>query len=251
MSGHNKWSTIKHKKAKVDAKRGKIFTKLIREIVVATKEGGKDADGNPRLRSAMIAARSANMPNDKIDKAIKRGAGEIEGAIYEQCTYEGYGPGGVAYLIEVLTDNKNRAVAEIRHAFSKHGGNLGTDGSVAWMFEHKGTVEVTAEEGADFDDLYMEAAEAGADDVEAGDPNHCVYCEFTELNKVASALEGAGYTLASAKGSWIPTTPCPVEGKTVDSTMRLIDRFEENDDVQHVYTNADISDEEMERLANS
>ncbi|MCB9547209.1 MAG: YebC/PmpR family DNA-binding transcriptional regulator [Myxococcales bacterium] len=247
MSGHNKWSTIKHKKGKADAARGKLFTKLIREIQIAAREGGKDADGNARLRAAILAARGSNMPKDTIERAILRGAGELEGEEFEEITYEGYGTGGVAFFVEVLTTNRNRAVAEVRHKFTKAGGNLGTDGSVAWMFERKGLVEIDAE-GVDFDELFLAAAEAGAEDVERGEP-HAVYCDFSLTNAVSIALEQAGFSVLSAKPTMVPTTPMDVEGDLALSTFKLMTALDDLDDVQNVYTNANISDEEMERLA--
>ena len=248
MSGHNKWSTIKHKKAKVDAARGKLFTRLIRELVVATREGGKDPDGNARLRSAIIAARNANMPNDTVDRAIKRGAGEIEGATYEEVTYEGYGPGGVAFFIETTTDNRNRTVAEIRHLLSKRGGNLGTDGSVAWMFERKGLIEIKKGDH-DFDAIFEAALEAGADDVEAGGEIFAVYTEFTDLHEVSGAPEAAGFEISESKPVRLPNTPMSVEGSTAEQTLAIMELLEEHDDVANVFTNADISDAEMERLS--
>lgn len=248
MSGHNKWSTIKHKKAKADAARGKLFTRLIRELVVATREGGKDADGNARLRAAITAARNANMPNDTVDRAIKRGAGEIEGAHYEEVTYEGYGPGGVAFFIEATTDNRNRTVAEIRHLLGKRGGNLGTDGSVAWMFERKGLVEV--KKGAHkFDAIFEAALEAGAADVEVGDEVFEVYTEFTDLHEVAGALEAAGFDVSESKPVRVPSTPMAVEGQVAEQTLAIMELLDEHDDVSNVFTNADISDDEMDRLS--
>lgn len=250
MSGHNKWSTIKHKKAKADAARGKLFTKLIRELVVATKEGGKDPDGNHRLRAAITAARNANMPNDTVDRAIKRGAGELEGVNYEEVTYEGYGPGGVAFFIETTTDNRNRTVAEIRHLLSKRGGNLGTDGSVGWMFDRKGLVEVKKGDH-DFDAIFEAALEAGAEDVEAGDETFLIYCAFTDLHEVSGALEAAGFDLAETKPVRLPTTTVAVEGSTAETTLAIMELLDEHDDVANVFTNADISDAEMERLSGS
>ena len=244
MSGHNKWSTIKHKKGRADAARGKLFTKLIREIVVATRSGGKDAEGNPRLRAAIIAARGANMPKDTIERAVKRGSGELEGETYEELTYEGYGPGGVAFMIDALTSNRNRTVAEVSHAFAQRGGNLGTDGSVAWMVERRGFVGVSSEE-TDFDTLFEAAVEAGADDVEAGDPLHAVYCEFSDLHGVSSGLESAGFSIMEVKAVRIATNTMAVEGKDVEKTIKLMEMLDELDDVQNVYSNADISDEDL------
>ena len=248
MSGHSKWSTIKHKKGKLDAARGKIFTKLIRELTVATKAGGKDADSNPRLRAAILAARASNMPNDTIDRAIKRGAGEIEGEIYEELTYEGYGPGGVAILIEATTTNRNRTYPEIRAMFNKNGGNLGSDGSVGWMFEQKGVIELDGK-NKNFDQVFEGAVEAGADDVEEGEEeNFFVYCAFKELHTVAKALETAKFTLKSVKGTRIPTNTTAITGELVAANLKLIDLIDEHDDVQNVYSNADISDEELAKL---
>ncbi len=248
MSGHNKWSTIKHKKGRLDAARGKLFTKLIRELVVSAREGGGDADGNPRLRAAVLAARGANMPKDTIERAIKRGSGDLDGEQYESVTYEGYGPGGVAFFVEALTSNRNRTVAEVRHAFSKHGGNLGTDGSVAWMFEQKGYLEVPSE-GVTFEQVFEAAVEAGAEDVETGDDLYSIYCEFTDMHEVANALQAAGFEVSSLKSVRLPTNTIEVEGDLADSTLRLMDFIDDLDDVQNVYNNAEISDEEMERLS--
>lgn len=250
MSGHSKWSTIKHKKAKADAARGKLYTKLIRELVVATREGGKDVDGNSRLRAAILTARTANMPNDTVERAIKRGSGELEGAHYEEVTYEGFGPGGVAFFIEATTDNRNRTVAEIRNLFGKRGGNLGTDGSVAWMFERKGLIRI--EKGdIDFDGLFEAALDAGAADVDADDAHFSVYTDFTDLHGVARKLEEAGFEIAESKPVRISTTDVAVEGDVAERTLAIMELLEELDDVSEVFTNADISEEEMERLSAS
>lgn len=249
MSGHSKWSTIKHKKARTDAKRGKAFTKLIKEVVVAARAGGKDQDGNARLRAAVITARTANVPKDTIARAILRGAGEIEGAIYEELTYEGYGPGGVAFFIEVTTDNRNRTVAEFRALLTRAGGKLGNDGSVAWMFEKKGLIEI---DGArDFDAVFEAAVEAGAEDAEPGEDGepHAVYCEFTDLHTVAAALEANGFAVANAKGTRLTTNPTDISGALVDQIMALMETFDDHDDVQSVYTNAEISDDDLARLS--
>jgi transcriptional/translational regulatory protein YebC/TACO1 len=248
MSGHSKWSTIKHKKGKLDAARGKIFTKLIRELTVATKAGGKDMESNPRLRAAVIAARGSNMPNDTIERAIKRGAGEVEGEIYEELTYEGYGPGGVAILIEATTSNRNRTYPEIRALFNKNGGKLGTDGSVGWMFEQKGVIEIDGAKKT-FDQIFEAAVEAGADDVEEGeDETFFIYCAFKDLHSVAKVLEDAKFTLKSTKGTRIPSNTVSVSGDAAATNMKLIDLLDEHDDVQNVYSNADISEEELEKL---
>lgn len=252
MSGHNKWSTIKHKKGKTDGIRAKLFTRLIREIVVASREGGSDPDGNPRLRAAINTGRGANMPKDKIERAILRGAGELDGEDYVESTYEGYGPGGVAFMVETMSDNKNRTVSEVRHAFNKNGGNMGTDGSVAWMFESKGLIEISPR--IDFDTLFDAAAEAGAEDVQRGeiDPDdaeddspHCVFCDFVDLNVVSTALS-AQYELLSAKPTRITTTPMAITGQVVEQTLRMYEALDGLDDVQVVFMTAEISDEEME-----
>jgi len=249
MSGHNKWSTIKHKKGKADAQRGKLFTKLIKEITVAARMGGGDPDGNPRLRRAIDTAKGANMPRDNIARAVKKGTGELEGVDYVEFSYEGYGPGGVAVLVEVLTDNKNRTVADVRHIFSKNNGSLGEAGCVAWMFEAKGVV-TTAEDVTDEDAVFMAAAEAGADDIEANDGGgFIVTCEPSSLEAVGAALAEAGLAVANSELTRVPQNTVPVEGRAVEQVMRLIDALEDNDDVQQVYANFDISDEELERLA--
>lgn len=248
MSGHNKWSTIKHKKGRADAARGKLFTKLIRELTVSTRAGGADIEGNPRLRSAVTAARNANMPNDTIERAIKRGSGDLDGESYDEIVYEGYGHSGVAFLVETMTTNRNRTVAEVRHVFTKHGGEMGTSGSVAWMFELKGYIEVP-KEAVDFDALFEAAVEAGADDVEEGDESFEVSCEFTDLHEVTKGLEAAGFTTTTAKPIRVATTPLQVEGKVAEHTLKLLGLLDDLDDTQNVWTNAEISEEEMERLS--
>lgn len=249
MSGHNKWSTIKHKKGKADAQRGKLFTKLIKEITVAARMGGGDVEGNPRLRRAVDTAKGANMPRDNIARAIKKGTGDLDGVDYVEFSYEGYGPGGVAVLVDVLTDNKNRTVADVRHAFSKHNGSMGEAGCVAWMFDARGVI-VTAPEVTDEDAVFMAAAEAGADDIEAADEGgFVVTTDPSELEDVRSALEAAGIPVATAEMTKIPQNTVPIQGKSAEVLMRLIDALEDNEDVQQVYANYDISDEEMERLA--
>ena len=241
MSGHSKWATIKHKKGALDAKRGKIFTRLIKEIMVAAKAGGGDPDGNPRLRTAIAAAKAENMPNDNITRAIKRGTGEIEGAQYEDITFEGYGPGGVAIIVEVLTDNRNRAVSEVRHAFSKNGGNLGESGSVGYMFSKKGMV-VVGKEAANEDKLTEIALEAGADDLsEDGD-----YWEITtspkEFEAVHEAIKKAGIKPESAEVTMVPTTYQKLEGTQANAMMRLLETLEELDDTQNVYSNFEMDE---------
>lgn len=248
MSGHSKWSTIKHKKAAKDAKRGKAFTKLIKEITVAARLGGGDIKANPRLRTAVLAARKDSMPNDTIDRAIKKGTGELEGVSYEEILYEGYGPGGVAILVEVLTDNRNRTVAEIRNVFDKHGGNLGTNGSVAWMFTKRGLIAVERA-GIDEDKVMEVALEAGADDVtDSGDMLE-VLTSPDGFEAVKEALEGGGVALASAEITMLPSTTTAISGKPAEQMVRLLETLEDHDDVQRVSSNMDIAAEELERLS--
>jgi YebC/PmpR family DNA-binding regulatory protein len=248
MSGHSKWSTIKHKKAAKDAKRGKIFTKLIKEITVAARLGGGDVKANPRLRTAVLAARSQSMPGDTIDRAIKKGTGELEGVHYEEVVYEGYGPGGVAVMIEVLTDNRNRTVAELRNVLDKCGGNLGTTGSVAWMFTKRGLI--TVERAQVDEDKVMEVAlEAGADDVtDSGDILE-VLTAPDQLEGVKDALEQAKITTASAEVTMMPSTTTSISGKQAEQMVRLLEALEDHDDVQRVSSNMDIAAEELEKLS--
>ncbi len=236
MSGHSKWATIKHKKGALDAKRGKIFTRLIKEIMVAAKAGGGDPDGNPRLRTAIAAAKAENMPNDNIARAVKRGTGEIEGAQYEDITFEGYGPGGVAVIVDVLTDNRNRAVSEVRHAFSKNGGNLGESGSVGYMFSKKGLI-IVEKSAANEDKLTEIALDAGAEDLsEDGD-----YWEITtapaDHGAVVEALKKAGIKTENAEVTMIPTTYQKLEGTQANAMQRLLDTLDDLDDTQNVYSN--------------
>jgi len=247
MAGHSKWANIRHKKAKEDAKRGKIFTKLIREITVAARMGGGDVNANPRLRAAVDAALSANMTKDTIDRAVKRGSGGQEGADVEEVTYEGYGASGVAILVECMTDNKNRTVAEVRHAFSKCGGNLGTDGSVAYLFNRKGIINFP--NTVDEEKLMEVALEAGADDIEENDDNTFdVITSFENFGMVKDALEAAGLKSACAEVTMIATTDVELDADNATKVMRLLDMLEDLDDVQKVYSNANISDEVMEAL---
>ncbi len=244
MSGHSKWSTIKHKKAAVDAKRGKVFTKLIKEITVAARMGGGDPASNPRLRTAVLAAKSENMPKDNLERAIQKGTGELEGVNYEELTYEGYGPGGAAVLIESLTDNKNRAVAEIRYIFSKCAGNLGENGCVAWMFDKKGyiVIEKTAVE----EEKLMEAAlDAGAEDIRDEDENFEVIMEPGDFENVKSAIDDAGIPSIVAEVTMLPQSTASLEGKEAEQMVRMMVMLDDCDDVQKVYTNADIPDEIM------
>ena len=245
MSGHSKWSTIKHKKAATDAKRGKIFTKLIKEITVAARLGGGDPDANPRLRTAVLAARAENMPNNNIDRAIKKGTGELEGVNYEESTFEGYGPGGAAVLIESLSDNKNRTVADIRHIFSKNGGNLGENGCVGWMFEQKGYF-VIAQSVTDEETLMETALEAGAEDVREDGVNFEVITEPADFETVKAALEEAPFDFENAEVTMLPQNTTHLEGKQAEQMIRLMDMLDDCDDVQKVYTNADIPDDLME-----
>ncbi len=247
MAGHSKWANIKHKKAKNDAKRGKIFTKLIREVTVAARKGGADIDSNPWLRLAVDKARGQNMKNDVIDRAIARGAGTAEGDDMVEIRYEGYGPAGVAVMVDCLTDNKNRTVAEVRHAFTKHNGNLGTDGSVAFMFNKQGMFLFTPE--TDEDALMEAALEAGAEDVSTNDDgSKTVLCNPDEFMDVKTALEAAGYKPENAEIVQIPTTETTLNADDAEKMLKLIDRLEDLDDVQEVHTNADIPAKVMEQL---
>jgi len=247
MSGHNKWSSIKHKKAKEDAKRGKVFTKLIRELTIAARAGGGDPEGNPRLRAAMLSARTANMPADNIERAIKRGTGELEGVSYEEVAYEGYGPGGVAVLVEVQTDNKNRIVSEVKKIFNKAGGSLGEPNSVGWMFDARGLVEVKCD-GSREDELMELALESGADDLEPAGDMYNVYTEPSALMDVTDALDKAGYEVLGSKQVKVPQNYIKLSGKTAEAFLRLLENLEDNDDVQNVWANFDIDEEEMERI---
>jgi YebC/PmpR family DNA-binding regulatory protein len=242
MSGHSKWSSIKHKKAAVDAKRGKIFTKLIKEIMVAAKMGGGDPDANPRLRSAIAAAKSDNLPKDKIERAILKGTGDLEGINYEESVYEGYGPGGAAVLVESLTDNKNRTVADVRHIFSKNGGNLGENGCVSWMFKKKGYLVI--ERSRAKEETLMEAAlEAGAEDIQEDESNFEVICEPDDFETVKAAIDAAGIPCIAAEITMLPDTTTNLVGKEAEQMFRLMEMLDDCDDVQKVYTNADIPEE--------
>jgi len=249
MSGHSKWSTIKRKKGAADAKRGKIFTKIIKEITLAARLGGGDPDGNARLRTAILAAKDENMPKDNIERAIKKGVGEIGGASsFEETTYEGYGPGGGALLVEVLTDNKNRTVAEIRHILSKHGGNLGENGCVAWMFDKKGSLLVSRNDIGE--DALMELAlEAGADDVREEEHEFEVITSPSAFEAVRRAIEQRGIKLLSASIGMIPQNTVQLEAGKAEQMLKLMEKLEDNDDVQNVYANFDIPDEIMEKLS--
>jgi YebC/PmpR family DNA-binding regulatory protein len=249
MSGHSKWSTIKHKKGAADAKRGKIFTKIIKEITLAARLGGGDPEGNPRLRQAIGAAKAENMPKDNIEKAIKKGSGELgDGTVYEETVYEGYGPGGVAVLVEVMTDNKNRTVSEIRHIFSKHGGNLGENGCVSWMFDKKGTIIFSKDE-VNEDELMEIVLEAGGDDVADEESEYEVITDPGSFETVKSAIDNAGMKYLLAEISMVPQTTVKLDEQKAAQMLRLMEKMEDNDDVQNVYANFDIPDEIMERLS--
>ena len=244
MSGHSKWASIKHKKAAADSKRGKIFTRLIREIAVAARMGGGDPETNAKLRKVISDAKAANMPNDNIKRAIQKGTGELEGASYEEMTYEGYGPGGVAIFLEVVTDNKNRTVAELRHIFSKNAGNIGESGCVAWMFDRKGYI-VVEKESASEDDLLEIILEAGADDLQEDGSNYEVFTAPDSYEGVVDALKEKDVPIAASNVGYIPQNYVKVEGKQAQQVLRLMEEFEDHDDVQHVWSNFDIDEEEI------
>ena len=248
MSGHNKWSTIKHKKGAADAKRGKIFSKIIKEISIAARMGGGDADGNPRLRTALNAARMANMPKENVDRAIKRGTGELEGVNYEEITYEGYGPGGVAVLVEALTDNKNRTVAEIRHIFDKYNGNLGETGCVNWIFEKKGMIVIPLK-GLTEDEVMELALENGAQDVSVEEDTFEITTEPTDFEVVRKAVEDKGWKIEVAEITMIPQNTVKLEGKKAEQMLKMMDTLDDHEDLQKVYANFDISEEEMMKLS--
>jgi YebC/PmpR family DNA-binding regulatory protein len=250
VSGHSKWSSIKHKKGAADAKRGKLFSKLTRALIVAAKEGGPDPAGNLALQNAIEKARAASMPKDNIDRAIAKGSGtDSDSAVYETVIYEGYGPAGVAVIVEALTDNRNRTAGEVRHTFAKNDGNLGTSGAVAWLFERRGIVLVPAE-GADEDELTLAAAEGGADDVSLDGSSYEVLSAAEELAAVREAVAGAGFEIESAELTMLPKTTVAVEDESeAKKILRLIDQLEENDDVQEVYANFDIPERVLESVA--
>ncbi len=247
MSGHSKWSTIKHKKGKADAARGKLFTRLIKEITVAARMGGGDESSNPRLRTAVLIARAANMPNDNIDRGIKRGTGELEGVDYVEITYEGYGPEGAAVMVDVVTDNRNRTVSEIRKLFSKFGGKMGEQGSVAWIFTKRGRVALA---GNLDEDTVMEATlEAGADDIIISEDFAEVYCEYEDLESVKAACEAAELTMEEAGLVQIPSNTVKLTGKHAATMLRLMEALDDQDDCQNVWANFDIDDQELDDMA--
>ncbi|RLD13329.1 MAG: YebC/PmpR family DNA-binding transcriptional regulator [Caldiserica bacterium] len=248
MSGHSKWHNIQARKSAVDKKKGKLFSKLIREITIAAREGGGDPETNPRLRTAIEKAKEANMPSENIKKAILRGTGQLEGQKYEEIVYEGYGPGGVAVYVEAVTDNKNRTTAEIRRIFSKHGGSLGENGCVSWMFERKGQLKIDPQ-GMSDDDILLISADAGAEDLKREDGEVYVYTSPSDLYKVKQSLEESGIKVVSADFVMIPKNGVKVEGDKAEQTLKLISELEDHDDIQKVFSNFEISDEEMERIA--
>jgi YebC/PmpR family DNA-binding regulatory protein len=249
MSGHSKWSTIKRKKGAIDAKRGKAFTKIIKEITLAARLGGGDVEGNSRLRQAVMAAKEENMPKDNIERAIKKGLGSGEGAAnYEEVTYEGYGPGGVAVLVEIMTDNKNRTVAEIRHILSKHGGNLGENGCVAWIFNKKGSI-IIDKKIIDEDALMELALEAGAEDVTSEGNEFEVITDPASFEKVKKAIDAKGIKHLEARIGMIPSNTVKLELNKAEQMLKMMEKLEDNDDVQNVYANFDIDDDVMEKLS--
>jgi YebC/PmpR family DNA-binding regulatory protein len=250
MSGHSKWASIKRQKGVNDAKRGQLFTKLGREIVIAVREGGADPEANFRLRLVLDKARQANMPKDNIERAIKRGSGEsVDGAQVEEYTYEGYGPHGTAIIVEAFTDNRNRTVSEVRHVFSRYGGNLGADGCVAWMFSRKGVISV-AVGGADPDEVALIAIDAGAEDVEVAEETVEVYTEMTDFRAVRDALTEAGFELLDAQLSWLPQSQLALAEKEAMTNLKLMEALEDLDDVQQVYSNLELSDEVLASYEN-
>jgi YebC/PmpR family DNA-binding regulatory protein len=249
MSGHSKWATIKHKKGALDAKRGKLFTKLIKELTVAARMGGGDPGGNPRLRSAIADAKAQSMPNDTISRAVKRGTGEIEGASYEEVLYEGTGPGGTLFLVEGMTDNRNRTVAEIRKIFEKNNGVLGGASTAGWAFERKGVIRIA--NGATSEDQLMDVAVgAGADDYAAGDEEWQVTTSPESMNTVLAALESAKITPAGSSLAYLPKTKKALSGRDAEVALNLVEALDDHDDVQNVYADFDVSDEELARLGN-
>ena len=248
MSGHSKWATIKHKKGALDAKRGKIFTRLIKEITMAAKSGGGDPEGNPRLRTAIAAAKAENMPADNIKRAVQRGTGELPGATYEEITFEGYGPGGVALLVEVTTDNRNRTVSEIRHVFTKGGGNLGEAGSVAWMFHKKGTI-VVPKAGAKEDDLMNIVLENGGEDLNDDGDNWEIVTPPNAFEPVLEGVKKGNIQVVHSELGMVPQNYIKLEGPAASQMIRLLEAIEDHDDVQNVYSNFDVDQKQLEEVA--
>ena len=248
MSGHSKWASIKHKKGAADAKRGRMFSKLIREITVAAKDGGGSSDTNPRLRTAIQRANDANMPKDNIDKAIKKGTGELPGVTYENCMFEGYGPGGVAIMVDTLTDNKNRSTAEIRNIFSKRNGNMAGAGSVAWIFTPKGYILIDKKQIGE-EELFAVAVDAGAEDIKGADNNYEVYCDPKDFENVKTAIKEKGVTWESADLTMLPNSTIKLSGPDAKQVLALVEALEDHDDAQKVYSNFDIPDEILEEIA--
>ena len=244
MAGHSKWANIKHRKGAQDAKRGKIFTKIIKEITISSRLGGSDIDSNPRLRKAVSNAKSKNLPADKIERAIKKGIGELEGVSYEEITYEAYGPGGVAIMMDIITDNKNRSVAELRHLLSKFGGNLGESGCVSWMFDKKGQVIINSENKKEEIALEM-AIEAGANDFEADDDIYVISTDSNLLMEVRDNLENSGYEIQSAEIEMVPKTLQKLEGEEAEMCLRLMDVLDDNDDINKLYSNFEMNWEKL------
>jgi len=247
VSGHNKWSSIKYKKGAADAKRGRLFSRLIKEITVSARIGGGDIDGNPRLRSAVSAAKAANMPKDNIERAIKKGTGELEGAAYEEYIYEGYAPGGAAVLVEVLTDNKNRATSEVRHAFSKHGGSLGEVGCVAWMFSKKGLISFDPAQVSE-DEIIEAALDAGAEDVDTGGTDIEVVTALEDFETVKAAFEQKNLPYTAAEIAMLPQTLVELDAKAAPQTMKLMNALDDVEDVQKVWSNFEIAEEIMKAI---
>ena len=248
MSGHSKWASIKHKKGAADARRGKVFSRLNKEIMVAARLGGADPGGNPRLRSAIQAAKAENTPKDNIERAIKKGTGELEGASYEECNYEAYGPGGVAIMIDCLTDNKNRTVAEVKHIFERHGGNLGEPGCVSWIFVKKGLI-VFERESVEEERLLELALEAGAEDIKEEETQFEILTDPSDFESVKKAFDDEGLSYTVAEVSMIPQNTVSLEGRDAERMLNLMETLEEHDDIDHVYANFDIPDKVMEALS--
>lgn len=247
MAGHSKWANIKHRKSRQDAARGKVFSKLIREITVAAREGGGEEANNPRLRAAVLNAKAENMPAVNIERAIKKGTGDLEGASYESAIYEGYGPGGVAVFVEALTDNRNRTVSEVRHLFSKYNGGMAESGAVAWVFDQQGLIAVP-KAGVEEDDLMLVALDAGAEDIAEEDGRYEIYAALSDFERVRKAIEDAGIDIERAELTRVAQNTVPIAGKTARQLLTLMEMLEDNDDVQRVYANFEIDDAELTAL---